>query len=154
MSALNFLRHKPHRELSSASDLAIRINDSDSQPPVQQTRWGMILVVFMRLMAALWLFQGLVEWANVLLPKNAVFDSLDGAAAAVIIFFAIADLVAAVGLWLATPWGGALWLFAATSQIFAAMTVRGAFSAGWIVVDVLLIVIYFALTFKAAMERD
>ncbi len=151
---MNFLRPKVHRELSSASDLAIRISDSESQQPVKQTRWGMILVIFMRMMAALWLFQGLIEWAAVLLPKSAVFDSLDSAAAVVIIFFAIADLVAAVGLWLATPWGGALWLFAATSQIFAAMTVRDSFSAGWIVVDVALIVIYFGLTFKAAIERD
>ena len=151
---MKLLRHKAVRELSSASDLAIRISDSESQQPQKQTRWGMILVIFMRLMAALWLCQGLVEWAAVLLPSNAVFDSLDGAAGVVIIFFAIADLVAAVGLWLATPWGGALWLFAATSQIFAAMTVRDSFSAGWIVVDVLLIVIYFGLTFKAALERD
>lgn len=150
---MKLLRPKGPRELSSASDLAIRISNSETPQPQKQTRWGMILVIFMRMMAALWLFQGLIEWAAVLLPKNAVFNSLDGAAAGVIIFFAIADLVAAVGLWLATPWGGALWLFAATSQIFAAMTVNS-FSAGWIVVDVALIVIYFALTFKAALERD
>ena len=118
------------------------------------TRWGMILVIFMRLMAALWLCQGLMEWASVLLPSEAAVDTLSGTATAVIIFFAVADLVAAVGLWLATPWGGALWLFAAASQIFAAMTTKDTFGAGWIVIDVLLIIIYFVLTFQAGQARD
>jgi hypothetical protein len=120
----------------------------------RSTRWGMILVVFMRLMAALWLCQGLMEWASVLLPADTVLEALPGPAAAAVIFFAVVDLLAAVGLWLATPWGGALWLFAAISQIFSALTVRGAFAPNWIGVDVLLIVIYFALTFKAGQDRE
>jgi Family of unknown function (DUF6163) len=150
---MSFLRHKVNPDELPPSDMAIRLHDGEGEAP-KQTRWGMILVVFMRLMAGLWLAQGLVEWSSVLLPRSEVFDSVSGTAAAVIIFFAIADLVAAVGLWLATPWGGALWLFAATSQIFAAMTVKDAFSPGWIVIDVLLILIYFALTFKAGLDRE
>ncbi len=150
---MNLLRNTDKRNSGATSDMAIRLGGGRADQ-AWPTRWGMILVIFMRLMAALWLFQGLMEWASVLVPAKTVLDSLPGTAAAVVIFFAVADLVAAVGLWLATPWGGALWLFAATSQIFAAITVKDAFGASWIVVDVLLIVIYFGLTFKAGQERD
>lgn len=140
-------------DLSAARDAAIKIGEARADQNTQ-TRWGMLLVIFMRLMAGLWLCQGLAEWSAVLLPAEQVLDSLTGTAAAVLIFFAIADLVAAVGLWLATPWGGALWLFAATSQIFAATTIKDAFSPVWVVVDVILILIYFVLTFKAGQARD
>ncbi len=118
-----------------------------------QTQWGSILVLFMRLLACLWIVQGLAEWALVLLPSRPVFDTLPGATSAAIIFFAIADLVAAVGLWLATPWGGALWLFVASSQIFIAVAVRNSISMTWIAIDVLLIAAYFVLTFKASLRE-
>ncbi len=150
---MNLLRRSDGREMSLVRDAAIKLGEAGADSG-RSMRWGLILVIFMRLMAALWLFQGLTEWASVLLPAETVLDSLPGTAAAAVIFFAIADLVAAVGLWLATPWGGALWLFAATSQIFVAMTVKDAFGPGWITVDVLLIVIYFGLTFKAGQVRD
>jgi hypothetical protein len=144
---MNLLHHNDQKQMHSASDMAISLTTQAEQ--AKPTRWGMILVIFMRLMAALWLFQGLLEWASVLLPAETVVDHLTDTAVVVVIFFAVADLVAAVGLWLATPWGGALWLFAALSQIFASITVKDAFGLGWIVVDVVLIVIYFILTFKA-----
>jgi hypothetical protein len=140
-------------EALDVGDAAIRIGEARADQNTQ-TRWGMLLVIFMRLMAGLWLCQGLAEWSSVLLPAEQVLDSLSGTAAAVLIFFAVADLVAAVGLWLATPWGGALWLFAATSQIFAATTIKDAFSRTWIFVDVVLIIVYFVLTFKAGQARD
>ena len=91
-----------------------------------ETRWGLVLVVFMRLLAVLWIIQGLLQW-----------------------FFSVIDFLAAVGLWLATPWGGVLWLFAAISQIFVAASVRQVIAPSWIASDVGLIVLYFALTFQA-----
>ena len=33
------------------------------------------------------------------------------------IFFAVIDLVAAIGLWLTAAWGGVVWLIAAGSQL-------------------------------------
>lgn len=119
-----------------------------------QTHWGSILVIFMRVLAGLWICQGLAEWALVLVPGQPLFDTLPSATSAAVIFFAIADLVAAVGLWLATPWGGALWLFAATSQIFVAIAIRNSISMAWIVVDLILIAAYFVLTFKASEVRE
>jgi Family of unknown function (DUF6163) len=118
-----------------------------------QRFWGSVLVTFMRVLACFWICQGLAEWALVLLPGQPVFDSLSGATSAAIIFFAVADLVAAVGLWLATPWGGALWLFTASSQIFVAVAIRNSISMTWIAIDVVLIGLYFVLTFKASVRE-
>lgn len=116
--------------------------------------WGSILVIYMRVLAGLWMCQGLAEWALVLVPGRPVFDNLPNAVSAAVIFFAIADLVAAVGLWLATPWGGALWLFAASSQIFVAVAIKNSISIVWIAIDVVLIAVYFVLTFKAGEMRE
>jgi hypothetical protein len=109
-----------------------------------QAQWGL-----MRVLAALWICQGLAEWALVLVPEKSVLEALPAAMAAAVIFFAIANLVAAVGLWLATPWGGALWLFAASAQIFIAIAIRNSISMIWVGIDVALILVYFFLTFSA-----
>ncbi len=149
------------------SDAAIRVGVSAREQ--LETRWGLILVVFMRLLAALWILQGLAQWAQFMLPSDEIFDHLSTGQTGAIIFFSVIDLLAAVGLWLATPWGGVLWLFAAISQIFVAFSVAQVFggqvSGGQVVgglifggrifgglrsgADVLLIVLYFALTWQA-----
>jgi hypothetical protein len=147
------LWHHPKGKDAGLGDMAIRLGENRVEG-ARPTRWGLILVIFMRLMAALWLAQGLMEWSVVLLPSETVLDTLSSAAAGAVIFFAIADLVAAVGLWLATPWGGALWLFAAASQVFVAITVKDVFRGGWIVADVILIILYFVLTFLAGQDTD
>lgn len=148
MNIFRFFDRKEERPLPGA---AIRLGDK--RRGLARTPWGLILVIFMRVLAVLWICQGLAEWAFVLLPKEAVFDNLPGATSSAVIFFAIADLVAAVGLWLATPWGGALWLFAASSQIFVAVAIKNSISTAWIVIDIILIAVYFVLTFKAGQSR-
>ncbi len=126
---------------------AIRLGDTGGagEPSV----WGFALVVFMRLLAALWVFRGLSHWAAILLPDEPLFDTATPLWGAAAIFFAILDLVAAVGLWLATPWGGVLWLFSAVAQIFAAIMIPSFFAKPWIAVNGALIVAYFLLTWQA-----
>lgn len=128
-------------------EAAIRLGVSPRE--AMETRWGLILVIFMRLLAGVWIVQGLAQWAGFLLPTDALFDHLTTGRAAAVIFFSVLDLLAAVGLWLATPWGGVLWLFAALSQILVAVAVPHFFTLLWIGVDLLLIVLYFALTWRA-----
>lgn len=117
---------------------------------VAQLAWGYVLVVFMRLLAVLWVAQGLIQWAAVLLPSGELFDSVTTAWAAAVIFFCVFDLVAAVGLWLAAPWGGAIWLFVALAQIFTAVAIPGFFSMRRVGTDLGLIGLYFFLTWQAA----
>ena len=116
--------------------------------------WGFVLVVFMRTVAALWTLQGLVAWADLLTPARSILETAPRPYAVLLVIFAVLDLVAAVGLWLATPWGGVLWLFAACVQIFAGMALRSMFWGGWIVVDALLILGYFILTWQAGRVNE
>jgi hypothetical protein len=130
------------------SGAAIRLGES--APSGEETSWGMFLVVFMRVLAVLWVFQGLTHWASILLPREPLFDHVTSMWGAAVIFFAVLDLVAGVGLWLATPWGGVIWLFGAIAQIFVALAVQNFFSMLWFVADIVFIVIYFALTWQAS----
>lgn len=142
----------PSRDKDSGA--AIRVGDGQNTQR-EQTRWGTILVFYMRLLAGLWMFQGLFEWMKILLPQEVFLARLpSGAAVAAVIFFAIANLLAAVGLWLATPWGGALWLFAASSQIFVVVALPYFYSPLWAIGDAVLIVIYFVLTWRAAHSSE
>lgn len=129
-------------------DAAIRVGLTVREQ--NETRWGLILVIFMRLLAALWILQGLSDWASFMLPRVAVFDHMTKSQTAAVMFFAVVDLLAAVGLWLATPWGGVLWLFAAVAQILLAFGVKHGFSTLWVGFDVVLIALYFALTWQAS----
>jgi hypothetical protein len=147
-----FARSSDGAEERPQPGAAIRLGEKP-EVDVTQQHWGLILVIFMRFLAGLWICQGLVEWALVLLPTKSLLDSLPEAMVAAVIFFAITDLVAAVGLWLATPWGGALWLFAASSQIFIAIAIKNSISVVWIAIDCILIAVYFVLTFKAGQTR-
>lgn len=129
-------------------------SDGNGRPGA--TRWGFLLVAFMRAVAVLWLIQGLMEWRLILMPGDAPLDALPTLEAVGIVFFAVTNLVAAVGLWLAAPWGGVIWLFAAAAQMFMTVFLPGMLAGGRLMmaVDVGLIVAYFVLTWYAAQERD
>jgi hypothetical protein len=150
---MNVFGRARREERPAEPGAAIKLGE---RPPAAaaQAQWGLILVIFMRVLAGLWIFQGLAEWALVLVPGKSVLEALPAAMAAAVIFFAIADLVAAVGLWLATPWGGALWLFAASSQIFIAIAIKNSISMVWVVIDLVLIALYFFLTFNAGQPGE
>ena len=49
-------------------------------------------------------------------PRFGDFAMLRARCRATIVFFAAVDLLAAVGLWLAAPWGGVLWLLCAVDR--------------------------------------
>jgi len=120
-------------------------------------RWTTVLVWFMRTMAVVWITKGLFAWTVVLGINHAVADFLElpPVMRGMIGFYAVADLMAAVGLWLAAPWGGVLWLICAASEVIAASLGASASLTGilGIVLDMTLIVVYFALSWLAANER-
>ena len=85
-----------------------------------QLSWTDALVWFMRTLAWVWVAKGLFNWGLVLgaLPGYGDFTALPQALQGSIVFFAAVDLLAAVGLWLAAPWGGVLWLLCAAILAF------------------------------------
>ena len=121
-----------------------------------ETRWGMLLVLFMRIVAVLWVYQGLVQWHVILSAEQSIFDVLPVQTTIAVVFFAVLDLLAAVGMWLAAPWGGVLWLLTAIAQAFVAVLLPDFFAGGHIVIglDCILLVLYFVLTFKASQRSD
>jgi hypothetical protein len=129
---------------------------TDAHAETKPTRWGMLLVLFMRMIAALWMLQGLMQWDEILGPGEPPLDALPSALVIAIVFFAVTDLVAAVGLWLAASWGGVIWLCAAAAQIFVTLFMPDFFAGGPIIlaVDLTLIIVYFFLTWRAAQEHD
>jgi hypothetical protein len=127
---------------------AISLEDR-AQADREGNRAALTLVVFMRVLAGLCAAQGLLQWSAILLPSESLFDNFPPLQGSAVIFFAVFDLVAAVGLWLATPWGGVIWLFGAFTQFFAAFAMPGFFSRFSTAANLALIAVYLVLTWKA-----
>jgi hypothetical protein len=75
-------------------------------------------VLFQRIAGGFMIMKGLLHWA--VLFSGASFTAMPIEARAATIFFAVIDLIAAVALWLGSPWGAAVWLMAVLSQVVAA----------------------------------
>lgn len=144
---MKILRHSDGIAERADSGAAIRLGEAGEDGG--KNRWGLVLVVFMRLLAVLCVCQGLLQWSAVLLPRQPLFDAVTPAWGAAVVFFAILDLLAAVGLWLASPWGGVLWLCRSIAQIIVALTIPSFFGSIWIAANVILIIVYFTLTWLA-----
>jgi hypothetical protein len=81
--------------------------------------WAEYLVLFLRIMAAVSLVKGLYHWSAVCgigAGADGGFEAHTVAWQTATVFFAVIDLVAAVGLWLAAAWGAVVWLTAVVSM--------------------------------------
>ncbi len=122
-------------------------------------RWASRLVVFLRLMAVLALVKGLDYWAIVCgidAPTPAGFESYTLPYQAATVFFAVIDLVAAVGLWLAAPWGAVVWL----TSVISMAAVEALFpqiygGRPWVIaVEAVLLAAYLSLALLSAREQS
>lgn len=73
-------------------------------------RWRRMLVFFMRLSACIWMLRGLTSWMYIIGLLDGDFPALRLSRQGIIISGAVLDLIAAVGLWMASSWGAAVWL--------------------------------------------
>jgi uncharacterized membrane protein (DUF2068 family) len=71
------------------------------------------------------------------------------------IYFAVMDLVAAVGLWLTSTWGGVLWLLAVMSHLILAVFFPRFVANGALLIAVFILAImtYLTLSWLAAVEE-
>jgi hypothetical protein len=122
-----------------------------------QLSWSGGLVWFMRTLAWVWVAKGLFNWSLALgaFPGYGDFTMLPLPLQGSIVFFAAVDPLAAVGLWLAAPWGGALWLLcAAIEAVSPALGARGAATGALgVALNGLLVALYFLLSWRAGQER-
>lgn len=91
-----------------------------SSAPGGRRIWRLVLVWLLRLLSVAWMAKGLLAWSVIFgvgTEAQAPFEARLLSFQAIIVYFAVIDLVAAVGLWLTSTWGGVLWLLAAISHL-------------------------------------
>ena len=123
------------------------------------TRFRRFLVWLLRLLSVVWLAKGLMAWAVIFGlgdPGQPLFEARLLSFQAITVYFAVIDLVAAVGLWLVSTWGGVLWLLATISQLLLGfffprlLPMTTLLAAGYAT----LIVTYFVATWAAENEAS
>jgi uncharacterized protein DUF6163 len=130
-------------------------------PPDAETgdnTWTGRLVLFLRVMAVLSMIKGLHHWAQItgfIGGEDGAFENQTTQWQTATVYFAVIELVAAVGLWLATPWGAVVWLTTIVSTAVIELmfpTIYGGNLFAVLVASILLVV-YLALAWMAARER-
>ena len=130
------------------------VHDDDES---KAARWTAYLVMFLRIMAGLSMIKGLFHWAlvtGIIQGPEGGFEFHSQAWQAATIFFAVIDLVAAVGLWLAAAWGAVVWLTAIVSMSAVEVLFPSVYGGHVVVVliQALLLVSYLFLALMAARE--
>ncbi len=120
--------------------------------------WTEYLVLFLRIMAVVSLGKGLYHWGAICgigAGADGGFDAHSIGWRTATVFFAIIDLVAAVGLWLAAPWGAVVWLTAAVSMAVVEVFFPQIYGGSLLVVlfELVLLAVYLCLAIAAARER-
>jgi hypothetical protein len=120
--------------------------------------WTDRLVLFLRVMAAVSMIKGLFHWAAVcgfIGGADGGFFGHTPQWQTATVFFAVIDLVAAVGLWLAAPWGAVVWLTSAVSTAVIDVFFQQVYGAQNLVVglEAVAIAAYLFLAIQAAREH-
>ena len=141
-----------------ATDPARTLEPVHAEEPQQdEMRWTRRLVVFLRIMSLLSMAKGLYHWALVI----GIIGSVDGFEyqplpwQTATVFFAVIDLVAAVGLWLAAAWGAVVWLTASASMAAVEVFFPQVYGGRWAVVVLVgaLLFTYLFLAIQSAREH-
>src|SRR3954467_4981426 len=130
----------------------------DPQTERRATPWTRPLVLFLRIMAMISLAKGIYHWSLVLGigdGSGSTFEQASMPWQGATGFFAVVDLGAAGGLWLAAAWGGVVWLTASISmaaiELFFPQVYGGRL---WIAIpEFLAIFAYIGLALLAGRER-
>jgi len=120
--------------------------------------WSERLLLFLRAMAVLSMLKGLWHWAEVtgiMVGAEGGFEDRPLSWQSATVFFAVIDLVAAVGLWLGAAWGAVVWLTAVVSMAAVELLFPQVYGGRlWMVaIQVLMLFAYVGLTVMAARER-
>src|SRR6202035_1228946 len=143
--------HGQPRDAMSAALSTERIDGDENA-------WTRRLVLFLRIMAILSILKGLYHWAQVtgfIGGEEEAFENQPMAWQAATVYFAVSERVAAVGLWLATPWGAVVWLTTVVSMAVIELMFPGIYGGSLLVVGgaAFMLAAYLALAWMAARER-
>jgi len=132
------------------------VHEHDGAPSVGH--WTRRLVLFLRVMAGVSMLKGIYHWSRVCgigVGPNELFEYHSITWQTATIFFAVIDLVAAVGLWLAAAWGAVIWLTAVASMLAVEILFPQVFGGGlWTgLLEGGLLALYLWLALKSAQEQ-
>jgi uncharacterized protein DUF6163 len=132
------------------------VHEHDGEPSIG--RWTWRLVLFLRLMAGVSMLKGLYHWTQVCgigIGTEDPFESHSIAWQTATVFFAVIDLVAAVGLWLAAAWGAVIWLTSVASMLAVEIFFPQVFGGGFVtgILEAGLLGLYLWLALKSAQEH-
>lgn len=118
----------------------------------------LVLVIYVRCLSAIFLFAGLGRWGTILgfgLPE-AGFLAQPSPVIVATMFFAVADLVAAVGLWLLASWGTVVWMISALTETALYGAFRPQFGSNYtlMVFHIASVAVYALLTAYYERTRD
>ncbi len=131
---------------------------SSGRQESDDNEWTKRLVLFLRIMAVISVTKGLYHWAEVtgfIGGEDQAFENQSMAWQTATVYFAVIELVAAVGLWLATPWGAVVWLTTVVSMAVIELMFPAIYGGSLMVValEMLMLGGYLALAWMAARER-
>ena len=154
MSARDSARDKARDRDGAMSMAGMSSERIDSDENV----WTRRLVTFLRVMAVISIMKGLYHWAQVtgfIGGEEEAFENQSMAWQTATVSFAVIELVAAVGLWLATPWGAVVWLTTVVSMAVIELMFPGIYGGSLTIValEAVMLGAYLALAWMAARER-
>lgn len=136
------------------SDAALR----GPRGPARRLGWAIALVWLMRLLALIWLAKGMFFWSVILGAGEDMpaFETRSLGFQAMVVFFAVIDPIVAVGLWMATSWGGVLWLLAVMSFLILSYSFPVGLvpSAPAAIASLAFILAYIGFSFLAGREQQ
>jgi hypothetical protein len=132
------------------------VHELGSEPSAGQ--WTRRLILFLRVMAGVSMLKGIYHWTLVCgigVDQSQLFELHSIAWETATVFFAVIDLVAAVGLWLAAAWGAVIWLMAIASMLAVEIFFPQVFGGGLLTVaaEICLLGLYLFLALKSAQEH-
>src|SRR3979409_2051993 len=145
------------RDQSRDNAMSVAAISSERIEP-DDNAWTRRLGVFLRIMAVVSIAKGLYHWAQVtgfIGGEEEAFENQSMAWQTATVYFAVIELVAAVGLWLATPWGAGVGLGTAVSMGVVERMFSRNYGGGLAVVgmEAVMLAAYLALAWMAARER-
>ena len=145
------------RDLSRDPSMSVAPMSSEQSASLDDV-WTYRLVLFLRVMAVVSLIKGLYHWAEItgfVGTDDEMFEAQALSWQTATVYFAVIELVAAVGLWLATPWGAVLWLTTVVSVAVIEMMFPSIYGGSIAVVlfEIVLLFVYLGLAWMASRER-
>src|SRR3954468_17914426 len=147
----------PSRDPSRDSAMSVAAISSE-RIETDENVWTRRLVFFLRIMAVVSVVKGLYHWAQVtgfIGGEEEAFENQQMAWQSATVYFAVIELVAAVGLWLATPWGAVVWLTTVVSMAVIELMFPAIYggSLAIVAVEALMLAAYLGVAWVAAGDR-